>query len=186
MRAARTLLAGFAAAATLPLHAVGAEKADLVKAAMVEKIARFIEWPGAAPGSFALCVTPGHPQLEAVREYYQGTSIANRPVTVRVVGAKGGARAGTEAGAGAKPPAPACSVAFLAPADLAQVGRWRAAAVRGHFLLIAEGDEAAAAGVHVAFYAHMGRLRLEVNRKALEAAGLKASFRLLEVARVVE
>ena len=38
----------------------------------------------------------------------------------------------------------------------------------------------------LSFFSDMNRLRLEVNRKALEASGLKASFRLLEVAKIVE
>lgn len=152
--------------------AVTIEKADLVKAAMIEKIARFIEWPGSAPAKFSLCVTPDHPQLAAIKAYYENASINDRPVEIQVV-----KRADALAG---------CQVLFLAPREMGDLTKVRNSADRDHVLLVAEGAEAARSGAHVAFYSDMNRLRLDVNRKTLEASGLKASYRLLEVAKVVE
>jgi hypothetical protein len=168
----RPRLVFFAALLCVAGNATAVDKAELVKAAMVEKISRFIEWPRAPAGKFLLCVAPDHPQLEAVRAYYESAVIADRPVEVLLLKR-------SEALAG-------CQVAFLAPRDLGDMARVRANADRDHVLLVAEGADAARSGAHVAFYSDMNRLRLEVNRKALEASGLKASFRLLEVAKVVE
>ena len=148
------------------------DKADLVKAAVIEKIARFIDWPKPPDGQFVLCVAGEHPQLQALRAYYENIAIGERAVAIQVV------KKGESASA--------CRVLFLAPRDLPDLKRHRAAADRDNILLIAEGDGAARAGVHVAFYSDSGRLKLEVNRKALETSGLKASFRLLEVAKVVD
>lgn len=157
-----------AAAASAP----AVEKADLVKVSMVEKISRFIEWPAPASGKFVLCVSPEHPQLEAIKAYYESVAIADRPVEVQVL-----KRSDAVAG---------CHVVFLAPRDLGDLQKVRASAAKDHVLMVAEGAEAARNGVHVGFFSDMNRLRLEVNRKALEASGLKASYRLLEVAKVVE
>lgn len=157
------------------LHAQAApaiDKADLVKAAVIEKIARFIDWPKPAEGQFVLCVVGEHPQLPALRAYYENVTIGERTVAIQVV--KRGETSG------------ACRVLFLSQRDLADLKRHRTAADRDNILLIAEGDGAARAGVHVAFYSDSGRLKLDVNRKALETSGLKASFRLLEVAKLVD
>ncbi len=161
----------------LPAHATQApvqalEKADLVKAATIEKIVRFIEWPRSAEGSFVLCVTTDHPQLAALRAYYENSAIDERPVAIQII--RKGELAAT------------CRLLFLAPRDLGDLARLKTTADREHVLLIAEGTGAARSGAHIAFYSDSGRLKLEVNRRALEASGLKASFRLLEMAKLVE
>jgi len=56
----------------------------------------------------------------------------------------------------------------------------------GWLFLRARRPDLARQGVHVAFYSDMNRLRLEVNKRGLEASGLKASFLLFEAARLVE
>ena len=152
--------------------ALSFDKGELVKAAIIEKISRFIDWPQQPGTAFSLCVIGEHPQLPVLRTYYESTTIAERPVAIRVLKRD-------EALAG-------CQVVLLAQKDASDLANYRARAERDHVLLIAEGSELAKNGVHVAFYSDMNKLRLEVNRKALEASGLKASFRLLEVAKVVD
>jgi len=169
--AAIALVAALAAApGTAPANTF--DKAELVKAAIIEKIARFIDWPAATGAGFQLCAADDHPQLPVLRAYYDGTQIAERPVTLRPV-----RRFDGYAG---------CNLIVLAPKDIAELGRFRALAEKEHTLLVAEGPDLARQGVHVAFYSDMNRLRLEVNRRGLEASGLKASFRLLEAARLVD
>jgi hypothetical protein len=146
-------------------------KADLIKAAIVEKVARFIDWPVAPALQFTLCAPGEHPQLAALRAYYERASIARLPVQIRPL-RKGEALAG-------------CQAAFLLP-GAAPDGALRAQADKEHVLLIGEGADMASQGAHIGFFSDMNRLRLEVNRKALEASGLKASFHLLEVAKIVE
>jgi len=160
-----SLFAGSAAANSF-------DKSELVKAAVIEKISRFIEWPQTPGSQFVLCVAAEHPQLPVLRAYYESTAIAELPVVVRVLRPQ-------DSLAG-------CKVVFLGPKDVPDLGRYRAPAEKDHVLIVAEGADVARGGAHVAFYSDMNRLRLEVNRKALEACGLKASFRLLEVAKVVE
>lgn len=163
------LMAGTSAA--LPF-----EKSELLKAAVIEKIAGFIAWPrlpGTAPAAgFTLCIAADHPQLPVLNAYYENATVADRPVAVQILKRQD--------------PLANCQVIFLAPKDMAELPRYRAAAEKAPILLVAEGADVARNGVHVAFYFDMNRLRLEVNRKALEASGLKASFRLLEVAKIVD
>jgi hypothetical protein len=162
-----------ALAAATDIHGQGAiEKAELVKVSMIEKISRFIEWPAALPPRFMLCVGNDHPQLAAVKTYYESGTIGERPVEVQVIKRSDGIGG--------------CHVLFLGPRELGDLARMRASADKDHVLLVAESASAAKGGVHVAFYSDMNKLRLEVNRKALDASGLKANYRLLEVAKVVE
>jgi hypothetical protein len=162
--AAGLLLAGSSSALSF-------DKAELVKAAVIEKIARFIDWPRPPATQFTLCVASDHPQLQVLNAYYENATIAERPVAVHTM---------------RRQDAPgACQVIFLAQKDIADLPRYRALAEKEQILLVAEGADVARNGVHIAFYFDMNRLRLEVNRKALEASGLKASFRLLEVAKIV-
>lgn len=147
-------------------------KADLVKAAMIEKVARFVDWPAAPAQQFTLCARAEHPQLAALRAYYEHATIAQLPVLVRPL-RKGEPLAG-------------CHAAFLLPGPNPELAALRAQADKEHVLLIGEGPEMAGLGVHIGFFSDMNRLRLEVNRKSLEASGLKVSFRLLEVAKIVE
>jgi len=178
-RAVRVLFAlpVLALLALLALHSSQAlantfDKAELVKAAVIEKIARFIDWPALGAGTFLLCAADDHPQLPVLRAYYEGTQIAERPVTVRPVRRFDGFTG--------------CNVIVLGQKEFADLGRFRALAEKEHALLVAEGPDLARQGVHVAFYSDMNRLRLEVNKRGLEASGLKASFRLFEAARLVE
>ena len=173
MRASHFLLGLFGCLLlTETTSALSFEKAELVKAAIIEKISRFIDWPQTPATQFSLCVVGDHPQLPVLRAYYESTTIAERPVTIRVIKRE-------EALAG-------CHVVLLAQKDASELANYRARAEKDHVLLIAEGSDLAKNGVHVAFYSDMNRLHLEVNRKALEASGLKASFRLLEAAKIVE
>jgi hypothetical protein len=148
------------------------DKSELVKAAVIEKIARFIEWPAIPGNAFQICAADDHPQLPVLRAYYDGQQIAERPVAVRSV-----RRFDGFAG---------CNLIVLGQKDFADVTRFRTLAEKEHMLLVAEGAELAKQGVHVGYFSDMNRLRLEVNKRGLEASGLKASFRLLEVAKLVE
>ena len=152
--------------------AIAFDKSELVKAAIIEKIARFIDWPALTAGAFQLCAAEDHPQLPVLRAYYEGAQIAERPVAVRPVRR-------FEGYAG-------CNLIVMSPRETADVPRFRALAEKEHLLLIAEGAELAKRGVHVGYFSDTNRLRLEVNKRGLEASGLKASFRLLEVAKLVE
>jgi hypothetical protein len=169
-RATLVFLAGLLLAG--PSSALTFDKAELLKAAVIEKISRFIDWPHPSATQFTLCVAADHPQLAVLNAYYENTVIADKPVVVQVVHRQDATTA--------------CQVLFLSAKDLSDMARFRTLAEKEKILLIAEGPDLARNGVHVAFYFDMNRLRLEINRKALEASGLKASFRLLEVAKVVD
>jgi hypothetical protein len=178
-RARRALRGIFAmtAAALLVLGAnvtgaIAFDKSELVKAAVIEKIARFIDWPALAGAGFQLCAPEDHPQLGVLRAYYEGAQIAERPVVVRPVRRFDGYTG--------------CNLILLGQKEVGDLGRFRALAEKEHLLLVAEGADVARQGVHVAYFSDMNRLRLEVNKRVLDASGLKASFRLLEVAKVVD
>lgn len=147
-------------------------EAELRRASVIARVARFIEWPASEP-PFVLCMPVEHPQLAAVRYVFESenTRIAEQPVTVREV-----RRTDSLA---------SCRVLFLAPRDGADLEFYRRESDRHRIMLFAEG-EVARAGVHVAYVLDRGRTRFEIRRRGLEAIGLKAGFRLLEQAKVVD
>ncbi|MES2297480.1 MAG: YfiR family protein [Pseudomonadota bacterium] len=169
-------LAGALAAILLPAAAGAAAPSDLeperVRAALIDRVARFVEWPGTPSSQFVLCVADEHPQLAYLRSYYDSATIAALPVQVRPL-----RKNETLAG---------CHAAILVPGETADINRMRSQADQAHVLLFGEGTGMARHGVHIGFYPGAKHMVLEVNRKSLEASGLKASFRLLEVAKIVE
>jgi hypothetical protein len=165
-----TALAGPAVAAAPP--PVVPSKADQARALMIGAVARFVEWPGAPGSQFTLCVADEHPQLAALHMFYDSATIGELPVQIRLFH-----KNETLAG---------CQAAFLLPGESADIAKLQSQAIAGHILLVGEGSGMAKQGVHIGFYPDMNHLKLEVNRKSLEASGLKASYRLLEKAKIVE
>jgi hypothetical protein len=167
VRLAACLALGFLTAA-----AATPNETELRKASVIARVARFIEWPAAEP-PFVLCLTADHPQRVAVRHVFEveNEKIAEQSVTVRELRPQDSLVG--------------CRVLFLAPRDTADLERFRRESERHRIMLFAEG-EFARAGVHVAYVLDRGRTRFEVRRRGLEAIGLKAGFRLLEQAKVVD
>lgn len=139
---------------------------------MIEKIVRFIDWPTAPAAQFVLCVPTDHPQITALHTYYDNAQILNLPVQIRVL------RKGE--------PLSPCRAVLLLPSENPDMPRLQSLMAKENVLLIAEGAAMAKLGVHIGFFADMNKIRLEVNRKSLEASGLKVSYKLLEVAKIVE
>lgn len=152
--------------------ASGFEKSDLAEVALIEKIAGFIQWPRPPGESFNICVTADHPQLAVLEAYYQHMTVNDRPAAIVTVKL-------------AAPPSE-CQVLYLTASQLSNLGPLLAWSARENVLLVGDSPDAASQGVQIAFYFSMNRLQLEVNRRSMEASGLKPSFKLMQVAKIVE
>lgn len=149
------------------------DTAETIRASVIEKIARFIEWPAFDSARFTLCAVEDTALLPALTGYYETATLAGKPVTLTTFKKR------------AAPPLP-CQAIYLGEKDVDALDAILQATRNQPVLLVAEKEDAVSLGIHVDFFTAEDRLHLEVNRKALETSGFKVSYHLLKVARVVE
>ncbi len=172
LRATITSLLAALAICCLLNSAEAAESSELIRASIIEKIARFIEWPVWTGEQFTLCVADKTPLLPALQTYYANSSLADKPVNLFIF-------------RGLKE-LKNCQVIYLSDDqnnDLATILQM----TRNHpVLVVTEKKDDVTLGVHVDFFIEDNRLHLEVNRTALISSGFKTSYHLLKVARIVD
>jgi len=145
-----------------------------IKAAFLLNISQFVEWPEeafAGGGPFVIGVLERNPFGPLLESLVRGQTVNKRPIVVRY------ARTWEEA------EALGCHLLFIpegASRDPLTEARMR------HTLLVSDSPDFAAGGGMVGLVRSRDRVRLEINRKALTAAGLRASSRLLGVATIVD
>lgn len=143
-----------------------------VKAAFIHNIAKFVEWPAAAPssGSATLCLL-GEDPFKGALDALRGKQIGRMrweivPVT-------------------SKSPLTACRVLFIAASERGDLNRILANIGNSPVLTVGDSDSYARHGVVVNFYLEENRVRFEINREAAARAGLVISSQLLKLARIV-
>ncbi len=152
--------------------AVAVEGSDLLRASVIEKIARFIEWPESKPSQINLCVFEGTPLLPALEHYYDNGYTDNIPVKlVKASSFKSFSE---------------CQIIYLGAPENNKLDNILRAIDQQAIMLITENEDDVSKGVHVDFFVADNRLHLEINRSALARNNLKASYHLLGAARVVE
>lgn len=159
-------------ACLIPCPAPAVDSAETIRASVIEKIARFIEWPAFDNERFTLCTVVDTSLMAALTGYYETATLAGKPVTLVTFKKHS--------------PPPYCQAIYLGEKDMDAVDTVLQATRNQPVLLVAEKEDAVSQGVHVDFFTSADRLHLEVNRRALESSGFKVSYHLLKVARVVE
>jgi len=168
------ILVMLAAASAVPAQTPQpGEKA--VKAAFLYNFTKFVEWPQSAfsdaTAPFRVCVFGDAAFRHDVEEMLTGETIAGRPL--RVITPEAGDIKG-------------CHLAYFGSADgdrSAQV----LAAMRGvPVLTVGEGRRFLQQGGVISFVLEDNRVRFDVNKRAVDRAGLTVSSKLLRVARNVE
>lgn len=146
-----------------------------VKAAFIIRFAEFIDWPDQDdPGRQPLivCVLGEHPVEPILARLTQGYTVRGRSIDIRHV-------ANVES-------AGACHVVFVPDTQSAQLPALSRALHALPVLVITNCPGLATAGAAINLFREGSRLRFEINPGALEAAGLKASSRLLKLAVIRE
>jgi hypothetical protein len=144
-----------------------------VKAVLLERFARFVEWPagalGAASEPFVISVLGEDPFDGLLEKAYAQRQIRGRPVVIRHP------RSVAEIGR--------CHILFL-PSRTPRAVVEGVARLRGMpILLVAEGAGAGEAGAHLSFYRDGDNVRFDANADALREAGFSVSYLLLQSAR---
>lgn len=144
----------------------------LVKAALVYKLIRFVEWPGSALGASGvvdICVADNAAVVRALAESGRAQTTADRTVAVRA------ARDGVVDG---------CDVVFIG-AESIHIDPILRSALGRPVLTIGETSGFADRGGMVNLVRDGRHLRLEVNRDSLSRSGLVLSSLVLSLARTV-
>lgn len=157
---------------------LGADKEYTIKAAFIEKLIRFIDWPqpledGARRKELMLCVIGNHPfraqldqlaALTADSETPYRVSYFDRPAEIR-----------------------GCDALFIARSERRRLHEILRHAKSGNpMLTFGDTPGYAQRGVIINFYVEGGRVRFEINKPAADDAGFSISARVLKLARIVE
>jgi len=168
-------LTSLAALCLRPAPAAGqaAYSEEAVKAALLEKVVSFLEWsrPPAPQQPFNLTVLGSDALAGELERLFAERPFAGRRLTVKRV---------------SKPNQ-------TTDADIVVVGREQArelpavlkACTREGVLVVGDGPGFAEAGAAIDFFREGSRLRFAVRPSALKQARIKASYKLLGIARIV-
>lgn len=141
-----------------------------VKAELIERFTRFVDWPW-LPDAFALCVvgdSPITPHLEKIARRQTIKGKRARVVSIAAESIVG------------------CQVVLIAGDDRKRLRTVIARTDGRPILSIAEAEGAAAAGAVINFYMEDARIRFEVNISAAKRSRLTLRSKLLSLARIVE
>lgn len=162
----------------LLLHSAGLFAAEPrpvyeVKAAFLLNFTKFTEWPASAFASgsspISVCILGKDPFGRSIDDIVNGESVNGRRIVVNRIPDVGAARA--------------CNLVYVGE----DASSFRIGHEFGHAVLtIGEGEKFMQEGGMIAFVIDQRRVRFLVNPAAAEAAGLKLSSRLLNVAKSVE
>jgi hypothetical protein len=169
-----------------PVHGARAEEIDEAKALKVQaaylyNFAKFVEWSDEAfrdeKSPFVIGVLGDDPFGEILDDTVRGKKVAQRAVNVRRLQWRNPAdRAGGKD----------CHIVFVCDSERHRLKEILAEWVGQPVLLVAGIPDFARDGGMIGFVLENQRIIFEINRKALEEAGLRASAGLLKLARIVE
>lgn len=150
------------------------ESEELIRASVIEKVARFIDWPSSntLAAQFLLCLSEKTPLFPTIQTYYANSLLWGRVVTIKTY------RQIKELAD--------CQAVYLGAEQGNDLAAILAFTQNQPILIITEGKDDVSRAAHVDFYIEDGHIRVEVNRTSLQRSGLKASYHLLRVARLVE
>jgi hypothetical protein len=163
--------------ALLPSRSLAAPPAKEydVKAVFLFNFAQFVEWPDSAFASkdspLVLGVLGNDPFGASLDEAVRDKLVDRRPMEVRRF------RSVEEA--------KDCNILFVSSSEMTRLSSVLEAVKAHDVLTVGETDEFAREGGMICFVNRDGRIRLRVNLKAVQAAKLTVSSKLLRVAEIV-
>jgi hypothetical protein len=159
----------------LPWSVASAEsltQEDKIKAAILYKLGKFVEWPEsafvAADSPLAICLTGPDP-IQQVLEQAPDRAVQGRPITIRTLGDQAVENSG-------------CHILYFPSTKGPSPGELSGAPV----LTVSDTDGFAARGGMVGLVRRGRRIKFQINPSAAQRAGLRLSAPLLDVAEIVE
>ncbi len=144
-----------------------------LKAAYVYRIAQFVDWPetGAAPSSLGVCILGTDPFGSAIDYIEEKTSRGRRFSLHRFA---------------SRESLGDCQMLFISASEADRMETILDGLAGHSVLTVSDAEDFARCGGMIGLVNRQGRVGLEINRKAAEAAGLQISAKLLELSRIVK
>jgi hypothetical protein len=147
---------------------------EAIKAAFLYNFTKFVEWPHAALPSnatFHVCVLADPAHLAEITGMLQGEEVRDRPVRLLAHPAGHSVRD--------------CHLLYFGQAETEGAVRVIAALKQAPVLTVGEGAAFAERGGMIAFVLDENRVKFDINKAAIDRAGLSVSAKLLRVARTI-
>jgi hypothetical protein len=144
-----------------------------IKAAFLYHFTQFVEWPAeVTSGSFVICVAGDAALRSSLESLSRGKSVGSRPIQVKPITAPEQAHM--------------CHLVFLSSSLNMKAPRYLAAVHALDVLTVGEPPGFRERGGMIELFLEDSRIRFDVNEQALREAHLRASSRLLRLARRID
>jgi hypothetical protein len=149
---------------------------NLIKAAYIERITRFVEWPAGknltSMDQFVIGVYEEDDFYNILITVFKEKSIKEHKV--KIVSIKFPEQINT------------CNLCYISEKAKSTLGKFIDSANSSGVLLISETSGFSKAGVHINFYIEEEKLKFEINEKSLASAGFKVSYLLMQNNRIIK
>jgi len=143
-----------------------------LKAVFLFNFAKFVEWPPHAFADphdpFTICVLGDNPFGSALNDAVRGKTVANRPISIRLLSNSQQART--------------CQILFVSASEGKRIRGVLETLGNCCVLTVGDTDDFTANGGIVQFRMKDARVRIEIDAETAERAGLRISSKLLNLA----
>jgi len=158
------------------LRVNGQYNENLIKAAYIERITRFVEWPAneklTSQDLFIIGVYEEDVFFDILNTVFKEKLIKEHKV--KVISIKLPEQINT------------CNICYISAKAKSSIGKFIDSANSSGVLLISDTPGFSKAGVHINFYIEEEKLKFEINEKSMVSAGFKLSYLLLQNNRIIK
>lgn len=158
------------------LSVSGQYNENIIKAAYIERITRFIEWPGKDNSllhdNFIIGVFDENEFYNTLINVFKEKPIKDHKVTIITI--QSPEQINT------------CNLCYISDKAKPLISKFVSAANASGVLLISETSGFCKDGVHINFYIDDEKLKFEINEKSIASAGFKVSYLLMQNTRIVQ
>jgi hypothetical protein len=149
---------------------------NLIKAAYIERITRFVEWPvkesTLSGEKFVIGVFGEADFYNTLIQVFKEKPIKDHKVSIILI--KNPEQINT------------CNLCYISESAKPLISEFVVAANSSGVLLISGTTDFCKAGVHINFYIEDEKLKFEINEKSIASAGFKVSYLLMQKTRIVQ
>ena len=151
-----------------------------LKALYTYKFGKFTEWPdkklNAATGQFQYCILGQNPFSQSTLKLIIGKSVQSVPLTVEVF----------DSGLVPEEVLSACHILFVSQSEKYRLSTILTSLKRASVLTISDIPEFSGQGGMITLTENRGKLRFQINPKALQQADIFISSKIMELAEIVD
>lgn len=147
---------------------------DVLKAAYIERITRFVEWPDEKQndqsGPFILGVSSDDDFAAVLQEAFKTNMIKGREVTVKLIKDTSGLAR--------------CDMCYIGDMATKDIQQFISVANTSGVLLVSHSQNFGRIGIHFNFYIEENQLKFEINEKSVKKARFSVSHLLMKSSRI--